>query len=283
MVKKDSLGAHLEFDRKHPGQVFREAKALGANAIQIFTKPPRKLFAEPFPANTIKKWKEAWSKSGIDRKLVFAHASHVLNLARKDLNPKALLNEAKLCEQLGIKTLVVYPGTNTIGDFNMAINNIVSNITKCLERVPKVTILLETMYKGKIGATFEDLALIIKKVKNKSPSAARRLGVCIDTAHLHIAGYFIHTPLLMRRVVTRFKLNIGLSKLKLIHINNTLMRVGSKRDEHVGVSIGRIPLKALRCIVSEHALKKVPYILETHTDYASEMKALRCNVAPIND
>lgn len=274
MTVKDEIGAHVSFDRRHPGETFREAAEIGANSIQIFTKPPRKLFAEPFPKPVIDRWKAAWKKSNIKSKNVFVHAGYLINLAKKGPNTKALIDEAKLCQQLGIKYLVVHPGSNTIGDMKLAINNIAHNITKCLEKVPGVTILLETMYRGKIGATFDEIGAIIKKVRVKYGKGAK-IGVVMDTAHLHIAGYFLHTELLIRKLVARFKNAVGIRYLKAIHINNTLMRVGSKQDQHVGINIGRIPYKSLSAIVTQHLIKRVPYILETHANYKAEIKMLR--------
>jgi apurinic endonuclease APN1 len=266
---KDALGAHLSFDRRNPEATFKEAAYIGANSFQIFTKPPKKLFAVPFPKFIVKRWKKAWKDSGIDKCNVFAHSGYLINLAKREANTQAIIEEAQLCEQLGIRYLVVHPGSNTIGDYDQAISNIVHNLKKCIAKVPKVTLLLETMYKGKIGATFNELGTIIRKVK-------KNIGVCMDTAHMHIAGYVFHTEILMRKLMMKFKLLVGAKYLKMIHVNNTLLRAGSKRDEHVSVTIGRIPLKLLRAMVHKHLLKPVPYILETHAEYKSELKALRC-------
>lgn len=265
------LGAHCSFDRKHPAETFREAKQINANAIQIFIKPPRKLFADPFVARTVESWRNAMKKAKFNADRIFVHSGYLINVAKRGVNTKALIEEARMVRQLGLKYLVIHPGVDTLNDYNKSIGNVVHNINVCLERVPGITILLETMYKGKIGETFEELASIIKRVKKKA-----RIGVCMDTAHMHMAGYFIHTPIIARNMLARFNRIVGSKYLKCVHINNTLMRVGSRRDEHMGLTVGRIPVKAFQALVSEKIFT-VPMILETHADYKAEIKLLRSN------
>ena len=118
-------------------------------------------------------------------------------------------------------------------------------------------ICLETMAgKGtEVGRTFEEIKTIIDGVKNKN-----RIGVCLDTCHIHDAGYDISN---IDQVLDEFDRVIGLDKLKCIHINDSKNVRGAHKDRHENVGFGYIGFDNLMRVIYHDKLLGLPMILET--------------------
>ena len=92
---------------------------------------------------------------------------------------------------------------------------------------------------------------------------AERLGVCIDTCHIFAAGYDIRTLLEYNKFMDYFEKIIGLNKLKVMHINDSLKPLGSKVDRHAPIGKGFIGIDTFGFIVNDKRLNGVPLIVET--------------------
>ena len=124
---------------------------------------------------------------------------------------------------------------------------------------------------SEVGGRFEEIAQIIAHVKDST-----RLGVCLDTCHIHDAGYDIGND--PDTVVREFDSIIGLHRLKAIHINDSMNPLGNHKDRHAKIGHGHIGLDGFRRILHHPALRHMPYYLETPCDldgYAREMRLLR--------
>ena len=137
----------------------------------------------------------------------------------------------------------------------------------------RTTVLLETMAgKGsEIGGTFEEIRAIIDLLDQRE-----RVGVCLDTCHVSDAGYDLSGDL--DGVLTRFDKIIGLSRLKAIHLNDSMNPPGSRKDRHQKIGLGTLGAETFRRIVRHPALRNLPFILETPNDlpgYAAEIRMLR--------
>ena len=140
----------------------------------------------------------------------------------------------------------------------------------------QTTVLLETMSgKGsEVGGRFEELREILDRCERPE-----RLGVCLDTCHVHDAGYDLVNDL--DGVLTEFDRAIGLSRLRALHINDSKNPCGAHKDRHEVIGGGYIGLEALRRVVWHPALAGLPMVLETPNElsgYAAEIRLLRENV-----
>jgi deoxyribonuclease-4 len=262
-MKKILLGAHMPTT----GGLYKSAicgQEAGCSAIQIFTKNNRQWHAKPITASDATLFKDSIKNCNIN--YVNAHASYLINLASPELNTqrisvKALQLELDRCHQLGISDLVLHPGAKKDLPDESAIEQVAKNINLVLASSPHDTkILLETMagQGSSIGSSFTQLAQIIALIKEPE-----RVGVCLDTCHIFAAGYDFTTPIKYTQMWQEFDKIIGLSKLGLIHLNDSKKALGSKVDRHAEIKDGFIGETAFRLIMNDQRLNAIPKILET--------------------
>ncbi len=114
-----------------------------------------------------------------------------------------------------------------------------------------------------IGSTFADLSSIISQIHDKS-----RIGVCLDTCHLHAAGYDLRTPSAFRATLREFDTVVGMRYLRALHLNDCKAPLGSGRDLHANVGTGFLGLRAFWNVVNERACWGLPMVLETPIEVA---------------
>ena len=113
-----------------------------------------------------------------------------------------------------------------------------------------------------IGDTFEEIAQIINSPKLKK----YKIGVCFDTCHAFASGYDLRNEIAVKKTFSAFNKIIGLEKLKLIHINDSIGDFNSKKDRHEHIGQGKIGLNGFEAIVKFCKIKKINLILETPHD-----------------
>ncbi len=201
-----------------------------------------------------------------------AHDSYLINLGSPDDNLYArsivaFLHEIDRAESLGLSYLVTHPGAHVGSGVEAAIDRISAALNWLLELRPdaNVRILLETTagQGSTLGATFEELAAILDRLDVDS-----RIGVCLDTCHVFAAGYDLRTPKGVAQMFKAFDSQIGLDRLKLFHLNDSVKGLGSRVDRHAGLGLGQIGLSAFQTIVTDKRFAKLPMILETPKDDA---------------
>ena len=173
---------------------------------------------------------------------------------------------------LGIKWMVLHPGSHVGLGVDMGIDNIIHGLNEVLVDSP-VTILLETMAgKGsEVGRNFEEIKRIIDGVENKD-----RIGVCLDTCHLNDAGYDVTD---FDKLLDEFDKVVGLSYVKCIHINDSKNVCGSHKDRHENIGFGTIGFDNLIKIIYNKRLEDIPKILET--PYVGEKPPYKEEIAMI--
>jgi deoxyribonuclease-4 len=256
------LGAHVSI-AGGTHEAPRRAKAIGATAMQIFTKMANR-WAERICADDECKT----FRTALDTTLVrstVAHDSYLINLASPDetLRRKSIesfVGELQRCEALGLGFLVSHPG-NFIDDRASGIARNADGIAEALSRVPGETVLCMEITCGSgtaIGSTFEELAALIEGV----PAQLRpRLGVCVDTCHAYAAGYdFVKT---YDDVWRRFDDVLGLTRLRVMHLNDSKTPFASKRDRHEHIGEGSLGDEPFRRIMNDERLARVPKLIET--------------------
>jgi deoxyribonuclease IV len=195
-----------------------------------------------------------------------SHDSYLINLASPDavLHARSLdafRAELERCGRLGIELLVTHPGNATDGDFASGIARNADAIVEALEAAPPgVTVLLETTAgSGRaLGHTFEQLAALLDRM---SDDARARTGVCFDTCHVWAAGYDLRHD--FAGVIDRFDDVLGLDRIRLFHLNDSVGALGSRRDRHAGIGEGTLGEAPFRALMNEPRLGGVPKVLET--------------------
>ena len=276
MKKKEILlGAHMSIE----GGLYKAIERGEENnctAIQIFTKNSRSWFAKKLTEKDIEQFKDTLKKSSV--KMVVAHTSYLINIGAK--NPEvekksisSLEDELKRCETLEIPYLVLHPGSHVGAGEETCIKQIAQNLDVVLKKFKgKTTIALETTagQGTNIGYTFKQLKQIRSLCEEK-----KRIGVCLDTCHIFSAGYDISSPEGYKKVMSEFFTTLGLKVLKVIHLNDSKTKCGSKLDRHENIGKGTIPLKTFELIMNDKRFVDVPKILETPPSDIDEIKFLR--------
>ncbi len=264
--KKDILlGAHVSAANGLDKAIDR-AEAINANCIQIFTKSNRQWKAKEITKETINLLLAKQKKSNVQ--VIVAHAAYLINLGSQNdevvtKSIQSLAQELQRCEQLHIPFLVLHPGSTRFdNDIPQSLHFIAQNINTALteSKTQHVTLLVETMAgQGKnLGYTFEQLATILQHVEQKN-----RIGVCFDTCHAFVAGYKFDTPENYLALWKHFDQTIGLSKLKVFHINDSKKEYKSRVDRHEHIGQGKIPQTSFQFIMQDKQFKHIPKILET--------------------
>lgn len=255
------IGSHVSYNNKSQllGSV-KEALSYKANTFMFYTGAPqntnRSVIEDSLTMEAYKLMKE----NNIDLEKVIVHAPYIVNLANFnnfDFSVSFLINEVERCSTLGIKYLVLHPGSAVNCSREEAINNISKGLNLVLDNDYDVTILLETMAgKGnEMGKTFEELKAIIDKIKYQD-----KIGVCIDTCHLNDAGYDMSK---FDIVLDNFDKVIGINKIGCIHVNDSKNDIGSHKDRHENIGFGTIGFDNLIKIIYNDRLESIPKILET--------------------
>jgi len=272
------VGAHTSAS----GGVFNavyNAQKIGAKAFALFTKNQKRWEAKPFDTKTIDRFKTALNESGILPKHVLPHDSYLINLGHPDeqkliKSRMAFIDELERCEQLGLDRLNFHPGSHLkeISE-EKCLDKISESINIALDRTKGVSAVIEnTAGQGSnLGYRFEHLAQIIDKVEDKS-----RIGVCIDTCHMFVAGYDIRTKDVYDKTWKEFGEIVGFKYLMGMHINDSKPPLGSHKDRHHSIGRGEIGLDAFRFIMNDERMDDIPLILETidSTIWEEEIKLL---------
>jgi len=267
-MSKKFVGAHCSAS----GGVFNavaNAQKIGAKAFALFTKNQRQWVAKDLDTETIDKFKRALDDSGILPKHVLPHDSYLINLGHPEVEKleksrEAFIDELHRCEQLGLDRLNFHPGSHLkqISE-DECLSLISESINIALDKTNDVKAVIEnTAGQGSnLGYTFEQLAQIIDKVEDKS-----RVGICIDTCHMFVAGYDIRTRETYDKTWDDFGKIVGFNYLMGMHINDSKPPLGSKKDRHHSLGKGEIGLDAFGFIMNDDRMNDIPLVLETIDD-----------------
>lgn len=242
------------------------AKALGANALALFTKNQRQWSAPPLTEPTIRAFKQACTEAGFLPEQILPHDSYLINLGHPEpealaKSREAFLDELQRCEQLGLCYLNFHPGSHLKQIPELVSLKLVSeSINWALEQTQGVTAVIEnTAGQGSnLGWSFEQLATIIDGVEDKS-----RIGVCIDTCHAFAAGYDLRTTADCERTFDEFSRLVGFEYLKGMHINGAKSTFGSRVDRHHSLQQGNLGTEVFHFIMNDPRFDRIPLILET--------------------
>ena len=255
------IGSHVSFNNKDQllGSV-KEAVSYGSNTFMFYTGAPQNTRrGEINDFMTLEAYK-LMKENNIELDKVIVHAPYIVNLANPDnmeFSIDFLTNEVERCNLLGMKYLVLHPGSSVNVSREEGIANIIKGLNAILTNNNNICICLETMAgKGnELGRNFLELKEIINGVNFKDS-----IGVCMDTCHLFDSGIDIAD---FDKVLDDFDKQIGLNYLKCIHINDSKNIFSSHKDRHENIGYGNIGFDILIKIIYDERIKNIPKILET--------------------
>jgi deoxyribonuclease-4 len=255
------IGSHVSFGNQGLIGAVQEANSYGSGTFMVYTGAPQNTLRKPIDHQHVAHARKMMDDAQMANAIV--HAPYIVNLAsHKDsvwqLAVSFLQEEVRRTQALGCDTIVLHPGAYTETDVDSGIARIAERLHIVLTETSHVSIALETMAgKGtEIGRSFEEIARIIDLVPD-----AHRLSVCLDTCHVHDAGYdVVHD---WDSVLAQFDQTIGRDRLAVIHLNDSKNPRGAKKDRHAPLGSGYIGYAALARIASDPRLQHIPMILET--------------------
>lgn len=257
------IGSHVGFkkDSQLLGSL-KEALSYGANTFMFYTGAPQNTSRYPIQDGLTLEAMTLMKEKDFDYSKVVVHAPYIINLAN-DKDPdkfmfsvRFLQEELERCELLGIRAMVLHPGSHVGLGMDTAISNIAKGLNMILG-THDVTVLLETMAgKGtEVGSSLEEIKRIIDLVDDKT-----HIGVCLDTCHLNDAGYDMSQ---FDEFLDQFDSLIGVDKIGCIHVNDSKNPIGAHKDRHENIGFGTIGFDSLLDVIYNKRVEDVPKILET--------------------
>lgn len=272
-----AVGCHLSVSSGYLHMV-EEAASIGGNTFQYFTKNPRGRGSKTPSDEDVSAAVSLMAKKGFAPPL--AHAPYTYNPASKDesirdYTKQSMAGELRFLEKIPGALYNFHPGCHVGQGAEEGIRLTAELLNSILLPDGTVTVLLETMAgKGtELGRSFEELRDMIALV---DPAYRDRVGVCLDTCHVHDGGYPIGED--PEAVFAEFDRVIGLSKLKAIHINDSKNPMGAHKDRHEKIGEGFIGIEGFRRILHCDCVRDVPFYLETPCDlegYKREIALLK--------
>lgn len=260
------VGAHVSIAGSIDRAVDRAAD-IGCDTFQIFSRNPRGWRVKDISEETAEEFKRKMGRGGIGPAV--DHMPYLPNFAtpREDVYEKsveALTLELDRCDILGIPYLVAHLGSHLDATKEEGLRRTSDAIIKALSSSENgVILLLETTSgsKNSVGGSFEDLAEIMGRVDRDE-----RVAACFDTCHAFAAGYEMRTEEGLEATLADFDGDVGLERIKVVHLNDSKGPRGSKLDRHEHIGLGEIGLEGFRHILRHPAIRRLPLILETPVD-----------------
>lgn len=275
------IGSHVGFNSKEQllGSL-NQALSYNANTFMFYTGAPQNTTRCKIDKSVTKEAIDLMKKNNIQIDNIIVHAPYIINLANNKEDDKYnfsirfLKEEIERCKEIGIKYLVLHPGSHVGIGIEEGLKNIIFAINQANSSNDNVIILLETMAgKGtELGIDFNQIKTIIDGVKDKT-----KIGVCMDTCHLNDAGFDISN---FDKILDDFDNIVGLNYLHCIHINDSKNPIGSHKDRHENIGYGTIGFENLIRVIYNTRLDNIPKILETpwigdYPPYKEEIEMIR--------
>lgn len=270
-----NIGCHLSASKGY-ADMAKTALSIGANTFQFFTRNPRGFKAKDIDKKDISSFLQIAKENNFTK--IMVHSPYTLNPCSAD---KSIRDLAKIIFTDDLARLELtpnnlynfHPGSHVGQGVETGINYITNLLNDVLKPVQSTVVLLETMSgKGsEIGGTFEELKMIIDRIILKD-----KIGICLDTCHIHDAGYDIINDL--DGVINNFDKIVGLKYLKAVHLNDSMNAFASHKDRHQKIGQGVLGIKTIQKVINHKDLYNLPFYLETPNEidgYAGEIKLLK--------
>lgn len=268
------IGSHVSFTKETQlvGSL-NEALKYKANTFMFYTGAPQNTNRCKIDSNLTKFAHNKMKENNIDINNIIIHAPYIINLANEnnmEFNIKFLQEEINRSNELGITKIVLHPGSHIGKGYEEGINNII----KALNQIDykNIQVLLETM-----AGKGTECGININQLKTIIENTNEHIGVCLDTCHLNDSGIDISK---FDDYLNKFDKQIGLDKIKCIHINDSKNPISSHKDRHENIGYGTIGFDNLINVMYNKKLENIPKILETpyiekNPPYKEEIEMIR--------
>lgn len=258
-----TIGCHMSVAKGFEKMGLTAVK-IGANTLQFFTRNPRGSKAKELDQKDIAAFRLLMNEHHFGK--ILAHAPYTLNPASSNGHTREFALETLRDDLIRMESLPgnyynFHPGSHVGGGVQTGIDLISDALNQILFPNQSTIVLLETMAgKGsEIGGSFQEHRRIIDGVELQE-----KLGICLDTCHVSDGGYDIAGRL--DQVLEEFDHVIGLSRLKAVHLNDSLNPLGSHKDRHANIGKGTLGLEAFERMINHPVLRDLPFYLETPND-----------------
>ena len=257
------LGVHVSI-AGHIYEAVDRAAALGCDTFQIFSRNPRGWEALALVPEDVEEFKRRRKEKKISP--VVVHIPYLINMCSPDdalwrKSVDAYIEDIRRADMLGADYFVTHLGSPKEKGRDYGVERFSEGMVEAITKAkPKLMILLENTAGGgdSIGSRFEDIAEIMKSVKAKTKADA---GMCLDTAHTFEAGFDDKTKEGLEATLKKIDSTVGLDKIKVIHLNDSVSEMGSHNDRHWHIGKGKIGADGIRRIVNHPKLKDCAFIL----------------------
>ncbi|HCY87492.1 MAG TPA: deoxyribonuclease IV [Desulfobacteraceae bacterium] len=264
MNRTHFFGAHFSVAGGLENALYR-AQELNCDAAQIFTKNARTWKDPELTREQVTRFDNARKKTGITR--IFSHCTYLINIASTEpekLKKSVSVLRAEMARSgtLGLKGVVLHPGAHLGRGTEAGLETARSSLNAVLSLddgwFPELLIETTAGAGTCLGSRFEEIGQLIRSLDR--PEA---VGVCLDTSHVFAAGYDLRTTAALNGTLDAFHRHIGMQRLKLIHANDSIPSLGSRKDRHTHIGAGLIGRSGFGALMTDNRLKFLPVILET--------------------
>ncbi|PSO44678.1 MAG: hypothetical protein BRC23_00510 [Parcubacteria group bacterium SW_4_49_11] len=258
------IGGHVSISGGY-AQAAKRVANIGGDVLQMFSASPR---GWNFPELSDEE-REAFFQTREEKNIAYAyfHASYLINLADTgktgEMSRRLMTRELGVASEVGVRGSVVHVGSFKDKKAEPELSTqkyepVLEKLRDILANTPDDTMfIIENMGTRKIGVTLEEIGWIIHQIGDE------RLGVCLDTCHLHAGGYDITSEENLDEVLTEADKQFGLDRLECLHINDSRDEFESYRDRHENLGEGYIDTSAFTALLNDSRTKELPMILET--------------------
>jgi len=245
---------HLAVDR---------AVTIGCECLQIFVGSPRQWREITYPERDLDLFVEKRRKAKLEP--LVAHAAYLINLASGEMevyrrSTGALIYALRMMDRLRGFAVITHLGSRGDRPWRDALARVTAALSVALEATNGAMVLVEHSVGagGQVGGTFEELRDILEAMRFHP-----RLGVCLDSCHLFAAGWDLRTPAGIQAMLRAFHTTVGLTHLRVLHLNDSKGSLGSRIDRHENIGQGRIGSVGFRALVNHPRLGRLPGFIET--------------------
>lgn len=256
------IGAHVS-PAGGPAQAIERGVERNCQSIQIFNQNPRQWKPTVYEEDAIAEYREAFENSQIEALVI--HAVYLLNAASDDADIRektlaSLVASLNAGDALGARGVVLHPGSAKQGDVGEAIARAGELIAEALAQTDSCELHLENTAGagGTLGRSFEELHRLVD-----ASGGDDRIGLCLDSCHLYASGYDIRTIEGLDATLEECDREVGLDRLRSLHLNDSQVGLGSNRDRHAVVGEGELGESGCAVFLSEPRFQDLPVILET--------------------
>jgi deoxyribonuclease-4 len=244
-------------------KVLERAEDTRSDAIQLFNQSPRMWRPTKYTAADFAEFRKALPDSRLSA--VMIHMIYLVNPATDDAEMRrksldSLIHALRVGDGMGAIGVVVHPGALKADTRANAKKRAIKLLKEALAQSESCPILYENTAGSPqlLGLDFDETAELIEKT-----GGPKRLGLCIDSCHLHATGYDVRTPEGVAEIADEIEAKIGLDQLRAIHLNDSRDARGSNRDRHAAIGKGEIGRKGFRAFLSEPRFEGIPAVSET--------------------